>query len=550
MRDVNRQQTSPITVRKSKRNTDVKVLTSFNPGVCAPVFATEILREDSAMGAINIAVEMAETVEMLLNNMHLTISAYVVPWLAMERFEGSLDQFNRSYAGKAKTEDVGAVVVPFFETHAMGTHGSNAVYKTLGLHAAPTDQVNTMFLEAYNLIWNFRAKNRSKEITPRTRLDATLAKAFWPKSRFQHVVPDFDQAKIDGEISLSLVQQKLNVKGIGYKDLSGSNATGVTNVKTTDGLQTYPFARKDADGGAFETGEATVYLKVDGTTGMPDIFAEMEAGGVAISLSNIELAKKTRAFAKLRERYNGLDDEYIIDMLMNGLSIPDQHLKQPILVAQSHTVVRQAKRYATDSANLDEHVTSGLAAGGLRIRVPQLHTGGILMVVVEAVPEQLWERQPDPFFMTSTVAGLPEYLRDTLDPEKVDVIKNRDIDVSHATPLEAFGYGPLNWKWNNYPPHIGGNKYRPAVNTTVDEERQRIYAVEELNPRLSENFFIVSAMHKKPFYDPDSDPFDIVLSGNIIKTGNTVFGGVLHEATDDYEQVMAEAPQDRIVKEA
>ena len=547
MRDVNRQQTSPITVRRSRRNSEVKVLTSFNPGVCAPVYATEILREDSAVGAINVAIEMRETVEILLNPIHVTLSAYVVPWLAMERFEGSVDQFNRSYAGLKKTEDASAVVVPFFETHSMGTHGSNLVYKTLGLHAQPTAQVNTMFLEAYNHIWNFRAKNRSKEITPRTRLEATLAKAFWPRSRFEHIVPDFDQAKIDGEVALAVVSEKLPVKGLGQYGTTAHTAyygtTNISHVRTSDST-------------AVPTGEYSmlggqVVLKESVTNpGYPDVFVELQAEGVKLSLANIELAKKTVAFAKLRERFNGFDDDYIIDMLMNGLTIPEQNLKQPILVAQSHTVIRQNKRYATDSANLDEHVTSGLATAGLRIRVPQLHTGGILMVIAEAVPEQLFERQADPFFTTATVASLPEYLRDELDPEKVDVIKNGEIDTAHATPGEAFGYAPLNWKWNNYGPRIGGNRYRPTTNTTVDEERQRIYAVEEVNPKLTENFYVVAAMHKKPFYDTSVDPFDIVLAGNIVKTGNTVFGGVLHEATDDYDEVLAEAPQDRIVKPA
>lgn len=553
---VNRQQTMPVKFNRSTRRHDISVLTSLPPGVCVPLAAIPLLREDSMSARLEVNVEMLETNELLMNRVQLRVTAYVVPWLAFERFEGSRDQFDRSYNGQPKVD--GGAVVPFFETAAMGTHGSNAVYKHLGLHAKSTDLVNTAYLEAYNLIWNFRAKNRSPEITPRTRLQADLAKAFWNNSRFANVVPDFDQAVIDGEIALNLVSGELAlkkagvavssvpVKGIGKNTATGSSsASGVR--ETGGGVVTYSNSTAATEL-RFKTDAAGGTAAVDINADLTGVYAELAAGGVAVSLSNLELARQTQAFAKLRQKYEGIDDDWIIDMLMSGLSIPDQALKQPILIADQLVPLSQVKRFATDAANLASSATSGGVRTNISMRVPQLNTGGVVMVIAECVPDQLFERQRDPFFFADSVDDLPDALRDTLDPEKVDVVLNGEIDTAHATPSATFGYAPLNWKWAAFGPRVGGKFYRPTTDGATDDVRKRLWAVENTNPVLSEDFYIVKTIHQKPFLDIVSHPFEATVQGQAAITGITQFGGVLVEATGNYDAVLEEAPTERIVK--
>lgn len=540
----NRQHTEPLRVQRSRRQHGLAVLTSMPAGKCVPLAAIPLLREDALNASMSINVEMLETKEILMNPVHLRLTAYVVPLLALERFEGSRDQFDRSYKGEPQID--GGDVIPFIETHAAGTHGSNAVYKALGLHAGATDQVNTAYLEAYNAIWNFRAKNRSKELTPRARLATTLAPAFWLNSRFQHIVPDFDQAVIDGEVALNVIEARLPVTGIGI-------AAGVASASNPDTLWQTDGTTKVGGYAVASNVSASPRVVMQngsavGAANLPQIFAEMQENGITVSLSNIELARKTQAFAKLREQYEGIDEEYIIDMLMDGLSIPDQHLKQPILLADQVVRFGQVKRYATDAGNLAESAVSGGASATLRLRVPQLSTGGVVMVIAEAMPEQLFERQRDPFFFSDAVADWPEYLRDTLDPEKVDVVLNGEIDTAHATPAGVFGYAPMNWKWNAWGPRIGGKFHRPTADTTTDEERQRLWAVEAANPVLAEDFYIVSEIHTKPFLDTEAEPFEATLMGAAAITGNTVFGGLLVEATANYDKVAEKAPTERIDK--
>ena len=343
---------TPVDVPTSKRNHDVIALTSLPAGKMVPVAAIPMLREDSLRGSVTLKVEMLETKELLMNPVTMRARAICVPWLALERFQGSRDQFDRSWMGKPKTDDVGATVIPFIETHAMGAHGSNPIYKYMGYHGKATDQVNTMPLESVNTAWNWLARLRSKELAARLRLDTSLPPAFWPSSRFAHLVPDFDQAVIDGEVALNVVNSRLKVSGISlapndYGDIV--NATRKDATTTPAGV-VYPFSR--ASGGV------TIRTTTDvAGTALPDIYAEMAENGITISLSSLKMAKQMQSFAKLREMYDGYDDEYIIDMLMDGLSIPDQALKQPFLVADESDRFEQAKRYATNAPK--RHVRRG-----------------------------------------------------------------------------------------------------------------------------------------------------------------------------------------------
>lgn len=548
--DSTRRKSTPIATVRSNRLHDVRTLTSLPAGKVVPLAVIPLLREDAVkQGRFRFSFEMMETAEILMNAINVDVKAYLVPTLAFDRFQGSMDILNRAYEGVPAID--GGAVIPYIETQAFGPHGSKAVYKYLGLHAAPSTLVNTMYLEAYNQIWNLRAGNRSPDITKRARLEATLAPAFWKHQAFRHIVPDFDQAAIDGEIALNLVSERLPVKGIGV--ITGSGAAPSSNAAHRTVRETGSASNVVWPGTAAHTLADANILAIKGTGATlaafaPEIYAELQGAGVTVSLSNLELAKKTQAFAKLRAQYSDYDDDYLINLLMDGISIPDQHLAQPILLAEKSTIFGMSKRYASDSGNLTESVVNGMTSLDLSIHVPRIGVGGVIMITAEITPEQLFERQKDPFLHSQTVADLPQYLRDTLDPEKVAVVRNDYVDIDHDTPAATFGYAPLNHEWNMTAPRIGGRFYRPDVDAGFDEDRQRLWAVETQNPVLSQDFYLCTTMHTKPFVVTNQDPFEVVGRGSVIINGNTVFGGALIEASNDYDTVLAEAPVTRIVK--
>jgi len=535
---INRQTTTPLNVPRSLRGQEVRTITSMPAGRMVPVAGIPLLREDRVRaGRVRLSFEMHETAEILMNPVHVGVKAYLVPYLAFDRFDG-MDDLNRSYKGVAREE--GEDPIPFFETKAFGN--GNAIYKHMGLHAKADAKVNTAYLEAYNRIWNYRATNRSPDIEERERLDETLAPAFWRHDRYRHIVPDYDQALIDGEIALNVINSKIPVRGLGLSGQTGGwyDLNNLSVRETGRDHVQYPSSMKIAGHGH------DIYIREDADKeGFPDIFAEMAESGISITLSNIEAAKKTAAFARLRQKYEGFDDDYIISMLMDGLTIPEQMYKQPMLISSKRTIFGMSKRYASDGDNLTESVVNGATFMDINLTIPRVPTGGVIMVVAEAVPDQLFERQEDPLLMTTDVEELPQFLRDETDPEKVDVVKNSFVDVDHDNPDDVFGYAPLNYKWDIKAARIGGRFYRPEVDASFDEDRQRFWASEVQNPTLSEDFYLASEIHTKPFADREQDPFEVVALGQIVIEGNTVFGGALQESSH-YEEVSKVVPTDYV----
>lgn len=548
MTNLNRMHTRPIDVPRSLRLDAPKVLTSLPAGKVVPISFVPLLREDAVRrGKMRLTFEMQETAEILMNAVYVDVKAYLVPWLAFERFSGSMDIFDRSYAGLPPFE--GGDPIDFVEHMTLGAHGSKPLFKYLGLHGKSDAQVNTMIAETYNAIWNFRAQNRSPEIEKRLALDTSLAPAFWRHENFAHIVPNVDLAVIDGEVALNVVNSRMPVMGIGFQatEIPGLSSTGgVRNLADGSTVTSAASGTENRWTSATASNQNVSVRVQDGNNSFPDIFAELARDGITISLSKIEQAKKAQWFARLRERYSEHSEEHVIDMLMSGLTIPDQQLKQPILLAERTNVFGMNKRYSTDADALMASAVNGVSMAELDIRVPKLATGGVIMVTAEVTPEQLFERKKDAFFHLGSVPELPDYLRDELDDQRVEEVKNDYVDVDHDTPNGLFGFAPMNHKWQRVGYFIGGKFHRPEVDASTDEDRQRLWAVETQNPVLSEDFFLCTTMHTKPFLDTVSDPFECAAVGEFVIEGNTLFGGVLVEAMNNYQAVMDKAPTERL----
>lgn len=532
---------TPIPVRKSIREDYIRTLTSGPCGKIVPICYAPLLREDRVSNAnLRVRVEMMETAELLVNAVNVTVHAWFVPFLASERFNG-LDQFNRSWSGEPESE--GGEWIPFVPAYTFNP--ADAVPKTMGFHAVPDEAIGGWPIEAYNLVVNHRRKSRSKNITLRSAMDTTLAEAFWPANQFDNVVPDFDQALIAGEIPITGLA---SLSGIGVlnANLAGGNAarTGVweTGATASRNYTTGKLA-SDATGG--------VVIETD-ATGKPLIFAEMESAGVYITLANIEMARETQAFAKMREKYSGIDDEYIIDLLMDGIRVPEQELRNPLLLDRKQTLMGYNRRYATDAENLTESVANGETFVDLRFRTPAFNTGGIIMVTMEVVPEMLWERQRDEFWRMSpptipaNAGQIPNYTRDYLDPEKIIGTVNGVVDVRHSDPNGTFGYRPLNSNWRRRYVRIGGKFYRNDPVAPFNEDRQRIWAAETIDPTLTEDFYLVSELPTTIFVDSISDPLEINARGSIQIVGNTVFGDDLDEDVEAWQETLEDVNRDQM----
>lgn len=527
--------TGPIKVQRSVRRDRGRVLTSADAGKILPIKYIPMLREDAVRrGKVRLNFEMMETAEMLMNGINVHVYAHYVPFLAFDRFNGSMDELNKSYQ---KENGIGGSVVPYFNTVSSAsaldtTAGAPATFlQTMGIHTQAAT-LNTTIVEAYNAIVNHRRKARSASLTTRSALDWSLAEAFWGLEN-NHIVPDFDQKLVDGEVTLNGLTFKAPLRTIDKHNIGGAFDTPISHTWTT-------LSNVEGPGGVTNS----VGYQTD------RIWTELTAGGNAtMSLADIDQAKKTAAFAKLRSMYDGIDDEHIIDLLMEGIRVPEEQMKQPILLARASTMIGYNQRYATDAANLDTSVTNGFATVDMNIRTPQMNTGGVIMITAEIVPEQMWERKKDYYLYETDPDNLPNYLRDYLDPEKISVVRNDHLDVNHSTPNGTFGYAPLNHEYMRDMVNIGGKYYRPA-NDAFDADRAKIWTAETTDPTLSDDFYLVDSLHKKVFSDQNADAFEITCLSDVEITGNTVFGERLLEAdaTSDYEAITDLVDDARIEK--
>ncbi len=522
---------APISVERSVRGDEIRGLTSCRAGKIVPLAFFPVLREDQLNGRLNIRFRMAETVHPLANAVNVVVHAHFVPYSAFARFQG-MDELNRSYKGIPEAHN--SQVIPFVQT--INFDKAAALWKTLGVHWKQGTPINSAVVEAYNTLVNFRRKARSKSLAQRTLTDTTLAAAFWRNPLMWHIVPDYESALLDGDVALSFTQPKVPVSGVG-----GWKQGGITI--------------KDALGNAIPTplvegvrnDNASGVQVAHNASNVAQVFAEMASAGAKVSLANLKLAEKTAAFAKLREQYKGWSEDHLIGLLMSGIRVPDEALREPVLLARESTVFGYSERHATDGASLAKSVTTGETALSVPIRLPATNVGGVVLVTCEIVPEQLFERIRDRFLGITGPAQFPDFLRDYLDPDKVEVVQNQYVDVEHGVPTGTFGYAPLNHAWKRSFARIGGRYYRPNPDTFI-EDRQRFWSVEKLNPALNTDFYLVGDLPHTVFADSAADPFEILTLGSVSIVGNTVFGEGLKENDGNYAAVDAVVDKTRVVQ--
>lgn len=540
--DIARTNTTAMNVPRSVRQIDQVVATSMRGGVVTPIAAFPLLREDTLKTSmLHAKVDIMESAEVIKNGIQVRFQAWFVPFLAFERFNGSMDHFNRAYMKQPR--EPGDVVTPFFATMYAGAVGSNPIHKALGFHSAPGDEINMSYIEAYNAIYNFRMRNRSEKLYQahkRGVADLYLGAAFWQHEQFKYVVPDWDDLAMEGSVDLTFTSADIPVSGLGF---AGSIATTNETIRETSGNFTGPVAPTAGGSGG-------MYARVigAGAAARPNLTFKMPAAGISFSLANLELAKKTQWYAEAKAQYEGLSDEFVIDMLIQGVSVTDQMWKQPIKLADKTEYAGVTKRWATDAANLTDAVVNGAAMCDMEVVMPRCPTGGIVMITAEILPEQLFERTRDPLLYTKDPTELPNAMRDDLDPQKVERMSNGEIDTSHADKDGLFGYRPANWKWQASNTRIGGKWFKGAPSDVFNEERMHFWTVEKANPTLGPDFMLALTFNQLPFVVTDQDIGEVELIGTARIEGNTVFGERLIEQDNSYAEVLADVDKTRIVK--
>lgn len=556
-----RQSSTPVQFNKSIRKDSSVLMTSARAGVVAPVAYIPILPGDSASGRVGIDVALKEMPKPLLNAVHANVQAWFVPKSADPRFSGR-DELNHAMTGESIKSLNGSGAMDsrtpqaYFRQYDVGSPGHTAIRnsqfcKVLGLHLGGAP-VHSDLIDAFNVIYNFRLAAHSSRLPRRkyTAEDAaaatTLPPAFWPSSRLNRVVPDYERALVVGALDLDVTAGRLPISGFGKihpepnaPTLFDNQQVYETKIHTPGGrLVTYPKSLNMSD-----TNDDNYRIRTD-ATGMPDLWAEMQATTVGITLADIDKARTTQAFAKLRTAYAGNDatgfdnDDTLVALLMQGIKVPDDQFKRPWLLDSRRVPVGFAERFATDAANLDASVTVGRASATLSLNVPENETGGVIIVTVEVLPERVDERMSDEWLHCTSFDHLPNALRDVQRVEPVDLVQNRRVDAAHASPAALYGYEPMNDKWNRDFTRLGGDFYAPTPGAGWTENRSNIWQTEIVNPTFSATHYLApQPFPHDVFADQTADAFEVVCRHTLTIVGLTQIGDVLAEANDDYPAV-------------
>lgn len=526
---------TPVMHEETTRTDLISNVSSGFGGVIQPVAVSPVLREDAARSSrIRVNVQMAETSKMLLNAVRTTCTAVLVPKLALDRFKdmGSID---RSYNGQ---QEIDGSVIPWFEPE---TDMTKEFYTKLGIHAQAGVQYNTDYLASYNQAINHMYTQRSVSLAPRAETTGTLAAALWQHTQMRHVKPNFDDAMQAGTIPLTVIGAEMPVRGI----TAGGSFNGDPALLATGN----PILGPDPTTTIRSSTSGTDYINfdIDPSTGLSQIHAELNAQGIEISLANIALARETVAWAQLRTQYQGLSEDWMIDQLLSGIRLRDETLQHPIILDQRDAVIGMTQRYATDSGNLDQSLTDGQTTVSLDVRFPKLVTSGVLLILAQSLPEQIYERQRDYYLAAMSPADLPMRTADELDPQPVSLVKNAEVDEAHTLPDDLFGYQPLNAEWQRNAPRVGGRYFRPDPLSAWTEDRNRLWEGGVVDPTLGPDFYLSSSLDHQVFNSATEDPFEYWTTGQIAYQGLTYFGPGIREADDHYDKVLAQVDTSRHV---
>ncbi|WP_323718577.1 hypothetical protein [Paracoccus aminovorans] len=556
-----RQSTAPVEFNRSIRKDTAVLMSSARAGVVVPIGYVPLLPGDSASGRVGVDISLKEMPKPLLNGVQANIQAWFVPKSAHPSFAGR-DELMHSMTGE-KIKALGqADRDPPSYFHVPSQAGTDVLaqsqfFKTLGLHVPSATRINSDLLDAFSVIYNFRLAAHSSRL-PRRKYTSehwatvgALPAAFWPSSRLSRVVPDYERALIVGAFDLDVLAGQLPVQGDGTVRIKTGAAgrVGAFKRKSDSSLPQAGSLSVNGSGDAFSESASGQPLFYDPGTGLQvnvaNLFVQTAGtGGASVTLAEIDKARTTQAFAKLRTAYAGNDatgfdnDDTIVALLMQGISVPADQFKRPWLLDSKRVPVGFAERFATDAANLDASVTVGRASAQLSLNVPLQDVGGVIIFTVEVLPERVDERMADEWLTMSQYSDLPNALRDVQRHEPVDLVPNRRIDAKHSSPNGLYGYEPMNDVWNRDFTRLGGDFYMATPGGGWTENRSNIWQTEIVNPTFSGTHYLApQPFPHSVFSDPTADAFEVVCRHMLTISGLTQIGDVLAENGDDYDAI-------------
>lgn len=544
--------TNPLQFPRTLRNWNQSLLTTGVAGVSIPFGFVPLFREDSCTGRVTVVAELAEMPKPLENAVIGRLQTWMVPRPSLPQFSG-LDEYTHSYQGKNITQLGAAGRTPpsLFDTisHSAvyATANGNEFMRATGLTVEAGATGNTDYVDSYILVHNFRLAAHSSKMTradyyqENNTTALELKPAFWPRSRFHSVVADYESALVTGALDLDFSAGSIPISGLGTTSVvapAGPTAS-VRDTFTGTGTTTYD---------DWYNTSAMIVKTDDGSPPLPKVFAEMQGQSITTTLASIDVARKQQSFAKAvaamdGNQFSGFnnDDVLILD-LMNGFTVPNELLNRPWLLDSKTGIFGMTERHASDAANLDDSVTVGQLTLSTSINVPTQKYGAIVFSHFEFMPERLYPRGKDNYLEITTEAQLPNALRDSLNPEPVEIVTNGEIDTAHTTPAGTYGYRELNGKWNAEMTLLGGDFQSLTPGTPATAARTAMWQPEYIDPVLTSDHWVCPhPFPQDPFSVPGNDTVTLSVRVDATISGLTQFGSALVEDNSEFADITTES---------
>jgi len=531
--------TTPLNFPRTLRNDNQSLLTTGRAGEVIPFGFVPLFREDSATGRVTIAAELAEMPKPLENAVIGRLQTWFVPRPSLPQFSG-LDEYTHSYQGKNITQLGAAGRTPpaLFDTVSASavyaTANGSEFMRATGLTVEASETFNTDYIDAYILVQNFRLAAHSSKMTrydyyqEDNTTSLQLKPAFWPRNRFHSVVADYETALVVGALDLDV-------------------SAGTVRIQTDATVTTDTVGVYSVDAGANRDMIDNGGVKIGGLYSGHALEGDMTGQTVTTTLANIDMARKQQSFAKAvaamdGNQYSGFnnDDVLILD-LMNGFTVPPELLNRPWMLDSKTGVFGMSERHATDAANLDDSVTVGQLTLSTSINVPKAQYGGVIFSTFEYMPERLYPRQSDEYMKVTTEAQLPNALRDSLNPEPVEITLNGEIDTAHTTAGGTFGFRELNGKWNRERTLLGGDFQSLTPGTPATAARTALWQPEYVDPVLtSDHWLCPHPFPQDVFSVPGNDTVTLSVRVDCTISGLTQFGSKLVEDNSEFADITTE----------
>lgn len=430
-------------------------LLSANMGGLYPIGCTEVLPGDTFQHGTSVLLRCSPLLAPVMHPVRVRIHHWFVPtriiWSEFENFiTGGPDGLNAS--------------VPPYVTSPVSTgfaEGSLADYLGIRPGVAST-QFSALPFRAYAKIFNefYRDEDLTTALTistasgSDTTTSVALQNACWEKDYFTSARLS---AQKGSAVSIPLTGDA-PVKGIGKNNQTFD--AGSHNVYESGGSGTvnYPNSAE-----INTTANRLFYVNQDGTTGYPDIYADL-SGVSAVDITDLREASAIQRYKEMRMRFGSRYSEYLLAM---GIKSSDARLQRPEYLGGGKQTIQFSEIIQTGVTtdgddqegvgNLKGHGIAALRSNRYR-KFFEEH--GFVITLMSVLPKTMYQDQTSKMWNRPTKY---DYWQPEYEHVGQQAVLYKEVQAQHTTPTAVFGYQDRYDEYRRVESSIAG-EFRTTLN--------------------------------------------------------------------------------------